>query len=71
MLTIAYSIDIIYLSMPIVGIFTDGLVYDDVQNFSFLDINCANPGNPVFTCDKRTVDKAKHCTFDPKGDLAS
>ena len=32
-----------------------------------LDISCANPGNPVFTCDKRTVDKAKVYTFDPKG----
>ena len=38
-----------------------------VQNLSLLDISCANPGNPVFTCDKRTVDKAKVYTFDPKG----
>ena len=33
-----------------------------------LDISCANPGNPVFTCDKRAVDKAKGYTFDPKGE---
>ena len=32
-----------------------------------LDISCANPGNPVFTCDKRTVENAKGYTFDPKG----
>ena len=33
-----------------------------------LDISCANPGNPVFTCDKRTVEKAKGYAFDPKGE---
>jgi len=44
------------------------LVYDDVKSLPLLDICCANPGNPVFTCDKQTVEKAKGYTFDPKGD---
>lgn len=41
---------------------------DIVHNLSLLDIHCANPGNPVFTCDKRTAEKSRLYTFDPKGD---
>ena len=45
------------------GAFTIG----SFHTISLLDICCANPGNPVFTCDKRTVEKAQLNTFDPKG----
>ncbi|XP_065909612.1 piercer of microtubule wall 2 protein-like [Dysidea avara] len=31
-----------------------------------VDTRCANPGNPVISCDKRTAEKAKGYTFDPK-----
>ena len=48
------------------GVFTTGPFHAH-EIFSLLDICCANPGNPVFTCDKRTVDKAQLYTFDPKG----
>lgn len=48
------------------GVFTIGL-FHVYEMLPLLDIRCANPGNPVFTCDKRTVEKAQLNTFDPKG----